>query len=73
VAGVPTYSTTVGSASDDVVLKFEVRVEDGGVELRLAVEAVADALPVGCGFGHGDYRCASRVVGGMVGLCYGTR
>ena len=47
---VPTYSTTVWSSSDDVVLKLEIRVEDGGVELRLAVEAVADALPVGCCF-----------------------
>lgn len=58
-AVVPTYSTTVGSAGDDVVLKLEVGVEDGGVELCFAVEAVADALPVGCCFGHGHYSIAS--------------
>ena len=40
----PTYSTTVRSSSDDIVLNLEVRVEDRCVELRFAVEPVADAL-----------------------------
>lgn len=52
---VPTYSTTVRSSSDDIVLDLEVRVEDGCVELGLAVEAVADALPIGGWLGHGHY------------------
>lgn len=49
---VPTYSTTVGSSSDDIVLDLQVRVEDRCVELGLAVEAVADALPIGGWLGH---------------------
>ena len=48
----PTYSTTVGSSSDDIVLDLQVRVEDRCVELGLAVEAVADALPIGGWLGH---------------------
>lgn len=47
-----TYSTTIRSTDDDIVLELEVGREEGGVEVRLAVEAVADAPPVGCGFGH---------------------
>ena len=48
-----TYSTAIRSAGDEVVLELEVRVEDGGVELGFAVEAVADSLPVSGGFlGH---------------------
>ena len=43
----PTYSTTVRSSSDDIVLDLQVPVEDRCVELGFAVEAVADALPVG--------------------------
>jgi hypothetical protein len=49
---VRTYSAAIRSPGDDVVLKFKVRVEDGGVELRLAVELVADALPIGRWFRH---------------------
>lgn len=49
---VRTYSTTIGSSRDDVILEFEVRVEDGGVELGFAIEAVADSGPIGCCFGH---------------------
>jgi hypothetical protein len=49
---VPTYSTTVRSSSDDIVLDFQVWVEDGCVELCFAVEAVTDALPVGGWLGH---------------------
>lgn len=45
---VHTHSTTVGSAGDLVVLKLEVGIEDRGIELSLAVEAVADQLPVMC-------------------------
>ena len=48
----PTYSTTVRSSSDDIVLDLQVRVEDRCVELGFAVEAVADALPIGGGLGH---------------------
>lgn len=50
--GERTYSTTIRSSGDDVVLEFEVWVEDGGVELGFAVEAVADFGPVGYCFGH---------------------
>lgn len=53
----PTYSTTVRSSSDDIVLDLQVRVEDRCVELGLAIEAVADALPVGGWLGH--YRDSS--------------
>ena len=49
-----TYSTTVWSSCDDVILKFEVWIEDGGVEVDSAVEAVADTLPVGRCFRHRD-------------------
>lgn len=49
---VPTYSTTVGSSSDDIVLDLQVRVEDRCVELGLTVEAVTDALPIGGWLGH---------------------
>ena len=46
LVGVHTYSAAIGSPRDYVVLELEVRVEDGGVELCFAVEAVADTLPV---------------------------
>ena len=49
---VPTYSAAVWSSTDDVVIKLKIRIEDVGVELYLAVELVADLLPVGHGFGH---------------------
>ena len=49
---VRTYSTTVGSAGDNIVLKLEVWIKDGVVELRSAVEAVADSRPVSCCFRH---------------------
>lgn len=45
-----TYSTTEGSSDEVVVFEFEIRVEDGGVELDFAVEAVAYALPIRGGF-----------------------
>ena len=50
IGDAPTYSTTEGSAGYLVVLKFEVLVEDGCIELDFAVEAVANALPVRSGF-----------------------
>jgi len=50
---VPTYSTTVWSTSDDVVLELEIRVEDGGVDLDSAVEAIANTLPVSGRLRHG--------------------
>lgn len=50
---VPTYSATVWSSADDVVIKLEIRVEDLSVELDSAVELVADFHPVSRGFiGH---------------------
>lgn len=51
--GVLTYSTAIRSASDSVVLKLELVVEDIGVELSLAVEALTDALPARGRFRHG--------------------
>lgn len=49
---VPTYSTTVRSSSDDIVLDLQVWIKHRSVELGFAVEAVANALPV-CGWlGH---------------------
>jgi hypothetical protein len=57
-SAVRTYSTTVGSAGDDAVLKLEVRVEAFRVQLRLAVEAVAHALPIRRCLGHARYRDA---------------
>jgi hypothetical protein len=66
---VPTYSTTVRSSSDDIVLDLQVRVEDRCVELCLAVKAVADALPIGGGLGHCresiGHTHVTRVVGGV--------
>lgn len=52
-ASVLTYSTTVGSASDGVVLKLEVRIEDGVVQLDATVELVTNLLPVGGRLRHG--------------------
>lgn len=48
------------------VLELKVLVEDVGVELDLAVEAIANALPVGGGFGHGWD--ASRGAAGVAGV-----
>lgn len=50
LAAVPTYSAAIGSSGDDVVLEFEVRIEDGGIQLRFAIELVTHSLPVGCRF-----------------------
>jgi len=50
LVGVPTYSAAIGSPSDLVIVELEVVVEDGGVELDSAVEAVAYALPIRGGF-----------------------
>ncbi len=52
VKEVPTYSAAVWSSTDDVVIKIEIGVENVSVELYLAVELVADFLPIGYGFGH---------------------
>lgn len=40
-----TYSTAIWSAGYNVVVEVEVLVEDGCVELCLAIEAVAHLLP----------------------------
>lgn len=64
----PTYSTTVRSSSDDIVLDLQVRVEDRCVELGLAVEAVADALPIGGWLGH--CRDSSMHAHVTMGDCY---
>lgn len=46
-----TYSTTEGSAGDGEVLKLEVGIKDVAVQLSLAIEPVANALPPeGCLF-----------------------
>lgn len=47
-----TYSTTVGSAGDGIVFELEIHVKDVGIQLDLAVEAIADAYPVRCWFRH---------------------
>ena len=52
---VRTYSAAIWSSSDDVVLEFQIRVEDGGVYLRLAVELVTHPLPVSCWLRHFGY------------------
>lgn len=46
-----TYSTTEGSAGDGEVLELEVGIKDVAVQLSLAIEPVANALPPeGCLF-----------------------
>lgn len=65
----PTYSTTVRSSSDDIVLNLEVRVEDRCVELRFAVEPVADALPIGGWLGHCRESVAHTHITYTVGGC----
>lgn len=46
-----TYSTTEGSAGDGEVLELEVGIKDVAVQLSLAIESVANALPPeGCLF-----------------------
>lgn len=52
VQGVPTYSTTEWSSCYYVILEFKILIEDGGVQLKFAVEAVAYPLPVRSRFGH---------------------
>lgn len=51
--GVPTYSATIWCSSDDIVLELKIRVEDRGVELILAVEAVAYSFPIRSWLRHG--------------------
>lgn len=65
----PTYSTTVRSSSDDIVLDLQVRVEDRCVELGLAVEAVADTLPIGGRLGHCRDSSVHAHVTSVVLLC----
>ena len=50
IVEVRTYSTTVRSASDNVILEFKIRIEDRCVELCFAVETIADSLPVSSRF-----------------------
>ena len=50
---VPTYCAAVRSPHHIVVLELEVLVEHGRVQLDLAVELVADLLPVGGWLRHG--------------------
>lgn len=46
-----TYSTTEGSAGDGEVLELEIGIKDVAVQLSLAIEPVANALPPeGCLF-----------------------
>ena len=49
----PTYSAAVWSSTDDIVIEFEIWVENFRVELNSPVELVADFHPVGSSFiGH---------------------
>ena len=41
-----TYSTTIGSTSNGVVLELEILIKDGRVELHAPVEAVAYPVPI---------------------------
>ena len=50
---IPTYCAAVRGAHHVVVLELEVLVEDGRVELHLAVVLVAHLLPVGGWLRHG--------------------
>lgn len=50
---VPTYSTTVRRTRHMVLVELEVGVEDGRVQLHLAIELVADLFPVGGWLRHG--------------------
>lgn len=45
-----TEGAAVRSAADEVVLKLEILVEDGAVELDLAIVLIADTFPVRSGF-----------------------
>lgn len=47
-----TDSTPIRSSRYDVILKLQVLVENGIVELNLSVEAVANLLPIGGRTGH---------------------
>lgn len=44
--GTRTECTAIRSPSDGVVRKLEISVEDGGVELSPAIEAITYPLPV---------------------------
>ena len=47
-----TNSAAVGGAGDQKVVEIEVLVKDLRVELRLAVEALAELFPACCGVGE---------------------
>jgi hypothetical protein len=78
---VPTYCAAVWSAHHIVLVELEVLVEDGRVELHLAVELVAHLFPVGGWLRHGDgypaimarylstpcYRCRCEVMSRCTG------
>lgn len=67
-----TYSTTVRSASDGVVLQLEVQVEDRVVQLDAAVEFVTDFDPVGGRLRHVGVSVFSSC-DGHVGCCSSSR
>jgi len=52
VVEVRTYCAAIWSSGYDVVLQFQIGVEDRGVQLRLAVESVSHAFPIRCGLRH---------------------
>jgi hypothetical protein len=66
-----TYSTAIRSPHHIVVLKLEILVEDGGIQLDLAIKFVAQLFPVRRGlrhvmrwllWNHGCHRCGGAAV-----------
>jgi len=68
-----TYSSTVGSSRNNVVIEFAVFAEELGVEEDLAIESVFESFPVGGGGDGGGHvlRMAegSRGGGSRGGAC----